>query len=221
MSPLTWCHFSRRQLLESCDLTRSEWISWGLLHGWHRRWKRILDDCKMTNQPAEAHFLGKGDRSENCRLSGHIRPLFDFDEREIQFALNGIATRHDQVLLRFFASVDQNAAQHLADIIAKPPEGPNKYEILRRRLLQPFQPNLDTREETTWPTVASNPQHWWAAMLTTMLGDAEPNFICVRLCLEQLPENIRNVLMQKKRENQYEILKQKPLQQFQSNLQAV
>ncbi len=58
-------------------------------------------------------------------------------------------------------------------------------------------------------------------MLTTMLGDAEPNFICVRLCLEQLPENIRNVLMQKKRENQYEILKQKPLQQFQSNLQAV
>ena len=111
----------------------------------------------MTNQPAEAHFSVNATAVKLPPFWTH-QAAFWFRQAEIQFALHGI-TSDTTEFYHVFASIDQNAAQHLADIIAKPPEGPNKYEILRRRLLQPFQPNLDTREETTWPTVASNPQH--------------------------------------------------------------
>ena len=44
-----------------------------------------------------------------------------FRQAEIQFALHGV-TSDTTKFYHVFASIDQNAAQHLMDIIAKPPE---------------------------------------------------------------------------------------------------
>lgn len=69
--------------------------------------------------------------------------------------------RHNQVLPR--VSLDRSAAQHLMDIIVRPPESPIKYEYQKlgffSRTYTTEQPCSSTQEQTTWPTLANNPQH--------------------------------------------------------------
>ena len=94
------------------------------------------DNCKITKHPAEADFSVNATTVKLPAFWTHQAACW-FRQAEIQFALHGI-TSDTTKFYHVFASIDQNAAQHLMDIIAKPPEGPNKYEILKRRLLQQF-----------------------------------------------------------------------------------
>ena len=54
----TSCNFSRCELLQSEDITRGEWISWGLA------------------------FLCKCNNSNTTDFFGHIKPLSGFDQRK-------------------------------------------------------------------------------------------------------------------------------------------
>ena len=166
----------------------------------------------MTNQPAEAHFSVNATPVILPTFWTHQAALW-FRQAEMQFALYGI-TSDTTKFYHVFASIDQNAAQHLTDIIAKPPEDPNKDEILKQRLLERFQPNryhraamlLNMRGNKVADS-GERPSTLMSRMLT-MLGDAEPNFIFVWLFLEQLPENIRYILMQKQLMDPLELVRE-------------
>ena len=64
----TSCNFSRCELLQSEDITRGEWISWGLA------------------------FLCKCNNSNTTDFFGHIKPLSGIEKRKIQFALDGMTS---------------------------------------------------------------------------------------------------------------------------------
>ena len=81
--------FARCEWLQSYDITRSGWISCGLLHWWPRRQKRMFDNYKMTNQPAKGNFSVKATTVKLPTFWTH-QAAFWFRQAEIRFALNGI-----------------------------------------------------------------------------------------------------------------------------------
>ena len=82
----------------------------------------------MTNQTAEAHFSVNA-TTVKLPTFWTRRAAFWFRRAEIRFALHGItgdATEFYHVFRLHRPECDTSTPRHLMDIIAKPPEGPNK-----------------------------------------------------------------------------------------------
>lgn len=122
------------------------------------------------------------------------QPRVWFRQTEAQFALRNVtadATKYYHVV----ASLDQDTAQRLIDLLDNPPEQ-NKYRALRQRLLTTFELSEQERAARllNMPDLGDRKPSSLMDEMLALLGDHTPCFLFNYVFLQHLPEDIRTIL---------------------------
>ena len=118
-----------------------------------------------------------------------------FAQAEAQFVIRGIVT-DDTKYYYILASLDQDTATRLLDLLDNPPEE-GKYQTIKARLLDTF--DLSELERASQllhihPLGAAKPSELMDEMLS-LLGSHPPCLLFKQLFLERMPDDIRTQLV--------------------------
>ena len=119
-----------------------------------------------------------------------------FQQAEAQFALRNI-TSNDTKYFHILSALDQDTATLLLDLLRAPPAG-NKYQAIKDRLLNTF--TLSDYEKAghllNLPGLGSDMPSTLMDKMLALLGNHPPCFLFKRIFYDQMPEDIRTVLVQ-------------------------
>lgn len=135
------------------------------------------------------------------------QPEVWFAQAEAQFTLRGIAAE-DTKYYYVIASLDQQTAARLLDLINRPPRE-NQYTVLKERLIDTFGCNKYERAARLLhfrQLGDSKPSTLMDEMLA-LLGNHPPCLLFEQLFLERLPEDIRIQLVDMKIEDHRQLAK--------------